>query len=32
MPTLLAVTLAALPIAATVAPLAWFARISRRAA
>jgi hypothetical protein len=32
MPTALAATLAALPLAATIAPLAWFARMSRRAA
>jgi len=30
MPTALAATLAALPVAATIAPLAWFARMSKR--
>jgi len=30
MPTILAGTLAALPLAATIAPLAWFARTSKR--
>jgi len=32
MPTLLAASLALVPLAGTVAPLAWFARTSRRLA
>jgi hypothetical protein len=30
MPIVLATSLAVLPVAATIAPLAWFARMSRR--